>query len=288
MASKKALGKGLAALITQPDAPKGEEHGGVTEADILKIEPNRQQPRRYFDEESLRELAESIKQHGVIQPLIVNSEEDGRFSIIAGERRYRAARIAKLDTVPVIVKEYNEAETLQIALIENIQRQDLNPIEEAQCFRRLAEEYFFTREDIAAKINRSRGYVSNALGLLNLGERVRDMLTDERISASHARVLLKVRDDDKQFFYAERILAENLSLAGLEQLIARDEAASEHKKSAARTVNPRKYRHIEEDLKNILGTKVSLRDAKNKGLIEIEYYSPEDLERLLGMFNSIN
>jgi len=285
MAQKKALGKGLAALITQPDAPHDAERGGVIEADVRRIEPNRQQPRKFFGEESLNELAESIRQHGVIQPLIVKQEEGGYYSIIAGERRYRAARAAKLDTVPVIVKDYGESETLQIALIENIQRQDLNPIEEASCFKRLADEYFFTREDIAAKINKSRGYVSNALGLLNLDRRVQDLLAEERLTASQARVLLKVTDAGKQFFYAEKAVTNGLSAAELEALIERETRAVETKKNAAPVL--RKYRYIEDDLKSILGTKVNIKDGKNKGRIEIEYYSAEELDRLLGLFKSL-
>jgi len=280
MAVKKALGRGLEALITQPDAP-ASDNSGVIEADIRKIEPNKQQPRKYFEDESLRELAESVKQHGIIQPLIVKQEEGGYYSIIAGERRYRAARIAKMETVPVIVKDYGDSETLQIALIENLQRQDLNPIEEAICFKRLADEYFFTREDIADKINKSRGYVSNALGLLNLGGRVQELLIEEKITASHGRLLTGVKDSDKQLYYAEKTAAENLPVNALEKLIVQDKEKSEAAKKLAPVVNAHKYRHIEEDLKNVFGTKVSIKDGKNKGHIEIEYYSPEELERIL-------
>ena len=286
MASKKGLGRGLGALITQPDAPRADNPGGSVEIDILKIEPNRQQPRKYFGEEQLNELAESIKQHGLIQPLIVKSEEGGYYSIITGERRYRAARIAKLSTVPVIIKEYSESETLQIALIENIQRQDLNPIEEARCFKRLADEYFYTRENIADKINKSRGYVSNALSLLNLGERAAELLEDGRLPASHARMLTGVKNGEKQNELAEKTINEGLSLRALENLIKREQEKHEKEKPPQRA-DRYKYRHLEDDLKNIFGTKVSIKDGKSKGFIEIEYYSPEELDRLLGLFKSI-
>jgi ParB family chromosome partitioning protein len=289
MSGKKALGKGLAALISQPGSVA--ENGmstNVTEIDIRKIEPNRQQPRKHFEEESLRELAESIKQYGIIQPLIVKEEDGGFFSIIAGERRYRAARIARLETVPVVVKDYNESETLQVALIENIQRQDLNPIEEALCFKRLIDEYFFTQENIAEKISKSRSMVSNALSLLNLGPRVQNLLAEERIPASHARVLLRVKDADVQFLLAEKVIEDNLSIRELEKLIVQYANEAEvPEKVAGKNKPDAVYRHIEDDLKQILGTKVNIKDGKNKGRIEIEYYSPEELDRLLGMFKTM-
>ena len=285
MAIKKGLGKGLGALISPMETASDENQAGTVEIDILKIEPGIQQPRKYFDEKSLRELAESMKQYGIIQPIIVKKEEGGFYSIIAGERRYRAARMAKLDTIPAIVKDYNESERLQIALIENIQRQDLNPIEEALCFKRLAEDYFFTQEDIAEKIGKSRSAISNALSLLNLDLRVQDYLIDGRIATSHARMLLFVKDGDKQLELAERIVNEDLRLSELEKIIKREE--QENKAPPKQEDKPRKYGYLEEDLKNILGTKVNIIDGKNKGRIEIEYYSEGDLDRLLGMFKEM-
>ena len=284
MTAKKALGKGLGALIIE--APEDGQKA-VLEVDIMKIEPGRQQPRKNFNDERLRELADSINQHGVIQPLIVKKEDGGFYSIIAGERRYRAARMAQLTTIPVIVRDMGESETLQTALIENIQRQDLNPVEEAACFRRLIDDYFFTQEGVAEKLGKSRGYVSNALNLLNLDGRVLDMIAGERLNASHGRVLLAAKDADRQVKFAEEAAKNAMSAKELEELIIAD---AEKKKDArnnksAPAVN--KYRREEDDLETILGAKVSIKDGKSKGRIEIEYYSPDDLERLLTIFKSI-
>jgi len=284
MTAKKALGRGLGALIIEaPD----DGQKAIIEADIMKIEPGKQQPRKNFNDERLRELADSISQHGVIQPLIVKREDGGFYSIIAGERRYRAARMAKLGTIPVIVKDMDESETLQTALIENIQRQDLNPVEEAQCFKRLIDDYFFTQEGVAEKLGKSRGYVANALSLLNLDGRVLEMIADERLNASHGRALLAVKDADRQVYFAEEAVNKALSVKELEELIKAD--VEKKRGRAENQTNPavRKYRRAEEDLETILGAKVSIKDGKTKGRIEIEYYSPDDLERLLTIFKSI-
>ncbi len=281
--TRKALGKGIGMLIPT-ESPKTEDKSGVIEVDINKIEPNKMQPRKYFDEDSLFELAESLKTFGLIQPLIVK-EEDGYYSIIAGERRWRAARIAKLPTLPVIIKEYNAVEMLQVALIENIQRKDLNPVEEAQCYKRLIEEYFFSQEDVAAKIGKSRSSVSNAISLLNLDERVQNFIIEGKLSVAKGRALLTLNDNYFQFELAEKIIEEDLSLKDIEKLIAGINENAQPQKT-----RPEKNTHFvqaEQDLKQILGTKVIIKDRKNKGKIEIEYYSNEELDRLMSMFKRI-
>ncbi|MCL2351767.1 MAG: ParB/RepB/Spo0J family partition protein [Firmicutes bacterium] len=284
---KKGLGKGLGALITSAQETPG---GGVVTVDINSIEPNRQQPRQYFDDGALRELADSIREFGIIQPLIVR-EESGFFSIIAGERRWRAARIAGLREIPVVVKEYSEAETLQIALIENLQREDLNPVEEAMCYKRLMDDYFFSQDGIAAKIGKSRNSVSYALGLLNLEPGVLEYLKDGRLTPAHGRVLLQLKDGALQTAAAAKIAESGMSAREAEKLAAavinKAEAGRDKAPARAKTA-PFLYRGFEDELKNILGTKVRVRDGKNGGgKIEIDYYSPEDLDRLLGMFRNM-
>ncbi|MDR1664991.1 MAG: ParB/RepB/Spo0J family partition protein [Clostridiales bacterium] len=317
---KKGLGRGLNALLgfdggTEPEENQNNNSGtnggfsaegsaqtaeaahNVRHIDIRKIEPNRQQPRQYFDEAALAELAESIKSFGVIQPLIVK-DSGGHFSIIAGERRYRAARMAKLETLPVIVKDYTEMETLQIALIENIQRQDLTPVEEAACYKRLMEDFFFTPEDIAEKVGKNRHAVAGLVKLLELDERVQGFAAEGKLTASHAQALLTVHDGDAQLKIAERIVADGLSVRATEALIAVYVRNAEKQAARERETPevPEKfnddvihaYRKAAEDLKTLLGAKVQIRHGKKKGKIEIEYYSPEELDRLLGLFRQLS
>lgn len=289
MALKKGLGRGLEALIsTGPDEVEvqDQDRSGVVEVDILKIEPNSRQPRKYFDEEALRELAESIREFGVIQPIVVK-DEGSYYSIIAGERRWRAARLAKLSTVPVIIKDYNDLQILQVALIENIQRKDLNPIEEAACFRRLVDEYFYKREDIAEKIGRSRQYISNMLSLLALDTRVQDFIIEGKLTAFHGRALLLARENPElQYKAADRIIEDGLSARAAEGLIKSMLRAPQQ--MPEKNVTTADYSHAEQDLKTIFGTKVQIKDGKNnKGKIEIEYYSPDDLDRLLGLIKQL-
>lgn len=287
---KKGLGRGLSALIsTEEEIVSGS--GGVMEIDINKIEPNRNQPRKRFEESALEELAASIRQFGIIQPLIVK-EEDGFYSIIAGERRWRAARIAKLAEVPAIVRDYNDMDSLQIALIENLQRKDLNPIEEAICYKRLVDEFFFSQDDVSTKIGRSRSTVSYSLSLLNLDPRVQNLMAEDRLTAGHGRVLLAVKDGEKQFGLAERIIDSELSVRESERLIKAyvESLKDEDDDEVPFSKTPKRaytYQNVETELKSILGTKVSIRDGKNKGKIEIEYYSPDELDRLLRMFKMI-
>jgi ParB family chromosome partitioning protein len=304
---KKGLGRGINALLgygneentgneSQPNAyiHTGTETapatGGVLEMDIRKIEPGKQQPRQFFDEGALRELSESIKAYGVIQPLIVRDCGD-YYSIIAGERRYRAARMAKLTTLPVIVKEYSEADILQIALIENIQRQDLTPIEEANCYKRLMDDYFFTAEAIAEKVGKNKHAVAGLVRLLELDERVHPMTAAGKLSASHAQLLLNIDDGDAQLMLAEQITNEGLSVRAAEKLI---NTFNKDEQKEERTAPPDEelaaaYRRVSEDLIGLLGTKVNIKHQRkqNKGKIEIEYHSPEELDRLLVLIKKI-
>jgi len=300
--SRKGLGKGLGALLaveevefTPPEnRTLGDNSGaaGVAEIDIRKIEPNRLQPRQYFDEASLDELADSIRVHGIIQPLILKDCGD-YYSIIAGERRFRAARRVNLDTVPAIIKDYTELETLQVALIENIQRQDLTPIEEAICYKRLMDDFFFSQEDVAAKIGKNRAAISNAIRLLDLDIRVQELVSAGQLTSSHARALLAIKDADVQFEAAEMIAEEDLSVRAAENLVAdillepKEDPKQQPEVPAVPFQNQEviaAYRRAEDELKTILGAKVSIMQGKKKGKIEIEYYSPEELDRLLGLF----
>ena len=296
MALKKGLGKGLGALIAdEPDQYPLEDKSKIKilEVDINKIEPNKDQPRKYFEESALQELAESVKQYGVLQPLIVKDEGD-YYSIIAGERRWRAARLAHTEKVPVIVKEYTPAEILQIALIENIQRKDLNPIEEALCYRRLMDEFFFTQENIAEKVGRSRSSIANALRLLTLDSRVQQLVIENKLSEGQARALLSIDDGTLQFDTAEKVIDDQLSVrettAYIKLLLEekeQEEAVEEPKKEAPKQDHLVTYRSIETDLKAILGTRVNIKEKDEKGKIEIEYDSHDDLDRLLLMFRKL-
>lgn len=257
---------------------------GVQMMDIYQVEPDRSQPRQNFDDEKLDELTESIKQYGVLQPLIVQ-KKDGFYQIIAGERRWRAARNAGLDKVPVIIKEYNSEETLAISLIENIQREDLSPIEEAKAYKRLMEEHHLKQEEVAEKVGKSRSAIANFLRLLNLDETVQLMVEEGSISAGHAKVLLGVESKEKQKKLAELTAEQELSVRQLEKLV---QAAKKPKKEEENDpVEELIYQSIGQKMQDILGTKVNIIRGKRKGKIEIEYYSPDDLERILDMMNQI-
>jgi len=299
MALKKGLGKGLDAFFnTEPDDANSQGEAGqhtaaeaatgdVIQVDINKIEPNREQPRKTFEEQPLIELADSITQFGVLQPLIVK-KEDGYYSIIAGERRWRAARMAKLAKLPVIIRDYTKIETLEVALIENIQRADLNPIEEALSYKRLIEEYHLKQEEIAKKVGKNRSTITNALRLLNLDPRVQNFIVEMKLSMGHARALLAIAQGEAQFELAEKVIEEGLSVREVEGLV-RDllnPTNTEAAKKEAADVQKKAYPHstyvtIEKDLKSIFGTNVNIREGKNKGKIEIEYYNPQELDRLL-------
>jgi len=300
---RRVLGKGLGALISTEESLLDltpSEHidfdsknpPGVLEIDINKIEPNKDQPRKRFDEHSLAELADSITQFGIIQPIVVIKMNENYYKIVAGERRWRAARIAQLKTVPVIVKDLEEMEVLQIALIENIQRQDLNPIEEALCYQQLCDVFFFRQEDIATKVGKSRASISGMLSLLKLDPRVQNLIAEGKLSAGHGRKLLEIECENVQFEIAEKIIEEELNIgqisAHLETLYKQDSTEELKEESKPSVIDKSLYKSIEKDLMNALGTKVIIKDKKDKGKIEIEYYGHDELDRLIGLFKKTN
>ncbi len=308
MATRKpALGKGLESLIPNKAAEKGSakaekkpaaakskpaaakaenaEAAGkenILEMDILKVEPNRDQPRKHFDEDGILELADSIKRYGVLSPLLVQ-KRDGYYEIVAGERRWRAAKRAGLKKVPVIVRDLSEREIVEIALIENIQREDLNPIEEAQAYRRLLEEFSLSQDEVAERVSKSRPTITNSLRLLHLDERVQQMLMEDLITAGHARALLGLEDKDAQYELAQRVLDEKLSVRNIEAEVRK--ANAKKPAPAEPALDPKMrlfYETLEESLKGKLGTKVRILPKDNrKGKLEIEYYSQDDLERII-------
>lgn len=294
----KGLGKGLDVLIPEDSSrkvaarPKRETvvEKVVKKEEVMvktsEIEPNREQPRKNFEEDTLLELAESIKQFGIIQPLIVQKKND-YYEIIAGERRWRAAKLAGLKEVPVIIKNYTDQEIVEISLIENIQRENLNPIEEAMAYKRLLSEFHLKQDEVAERVSKSRTAVTNSMRLLKLDERVQQMVIDDMISCGHARALLVVDDKDTQYTLAGRIFDEKLSVRDVEKLV-RNLQEEEPKKKAEEKDDSFIYRDIEEKMKVILGTKVNVTHKKNhKGKIEIEYYSNEELERLIELFETL-
>lgn len=295
---RKGLGKGLDSLIPEKKSAKasGSESKKTEETAEIKsgeqmmrinmVEPNRDQPRRNFEEDALLELADSIKQYGVLQPLIVRKRND-YYEIIAGERRWRAAKMAGVKEVPVIIKEYNEQEILEIALIENIQRENLNPIEEAMAFKKLLEEFNLKQDEVAERVSKSRTAVTNSMRLLKLDQRVQQMIIDDMISTGHARALLAIDDPEQQYVLANKIFDEKLSVRETEKLIK--EIKNPKKQKEKKIIeNAFIYEDIEDKMKQVLGTKVHVASkGKGKGKIEIEYYSDKELERMFEMIMSI-
>lgn len=254
---------------------------------LTLIEPNSGQPRKNFDEESLQELADSIKQYGVIQPLIVQ-KKGTHYEIIAGERRWRAAKMAGLTEVPVLIREYDKQQTMEIALIENVQRDDLNPIEEAQAFQQLIQEFHLTQEEIASRVSKNRATITNSMRLLKLDPRVQDLLVEGKISSGHARALLGLEDKENQNQVASKIVKEKLSVRDVEKLVKMLNRPKKEKKPKKGPDAALIYRQVEDRLKSIMGTKVVINQKdKNKGRIEIEYYSQEELERLIELMESL-
>ncbi|MBQ2902305.1 MAG: ParB/RepB/Spo0J family partition protein [Agathobacter sp.] len=298
MAVKKGLGKGLDSLITnkveKPVEPKAEvkvdNANGAVLMNINKVEPNREQPRKKFDEDALLELSESIKQFGVLQPLLV-TERDDYFEIIAGERRWRAAKMAGIKEVPVIVKKLTEQEIMEISLIENIQREDLNPIEEAQAYKRLLTEFNLKQDEVAERVSKSRTAVTNAMRLLKLNEKVQQMLIDEMLTTGHARALLAIEDQEKQYEVAQRIFDEKLSVRDTEKLVKNIQNEKPDAPVSGNKIDPQLlavYRDLEEQMKAVLGTKVYInpKDEK-KGKLEIEYYSQDELDRIIDLLRTV-
>ncbi|MCL2415354.1 MAG: ParB/RepB/Spo0J family partition protein [Defluviitaleaceae bacterium] len=331
---KKGLGKGLDALIgssknydgyenvrniedikdENTDSENSNVNVPVLEIDINKVEPNPNQPRRNFDDNALKELAESICEYGILQPLLVQRNSDNinekKYTIIAGERRWRAAKLAGLEFVPVIIRDLDKAATLQIALIENIQREDLNPIEEALCYRRLIDEFDYTQESLAKKIGKSRSHISNLVRLLLLDARIQKFLEEGKLALGHIKPLLPVGITELQYTLAEKMIENDLNVREAEKLVkdalavptVADSENSENledsektetenqenqeNKNEAQEIDAQKYpdsgfSHLAKDLQTLLGTKIHIKDSKNGGRIEISYYSPEDLDRII-------
>lgn len=267
---------------------KGEETHGEIYVKLSKIEPNRSQPRKNFDEEQLQQLADSMKRYGVLQPLLVQKRENG-FEIIAGERRWRAAKMADLKEVPVVVREYDPQQTMEIALIENVQREDLNPIEEAMAYQQLIQEFNLKQEEIAERVSKSRTTITNSLRLLNLAKEVQQMLVENRLSSGHARALLSLEDPKLQIELAHKIEQNKMSVREVEKavkLMGKEKKPKKEKQvdEALELV----FRDLEERMKTVMGTKVNIsRKDKSKGKIEIEYYSESELERIVELIESI-
>ncbi|AEE98072.1 ParB/RepB/Spo0J family partition protein [Mahella australiensis] len=278
---KRALGKGLQALI--PESINETDEHEIQELRISDIDPNDLQPRKVFDENALSELAQSIKQYGVIQPITVKPVDD-RYMIVTGERRWRAARIAGLKTIPAIVKEFNTKEILEIALIENLQREDLNPIEEAMALKTLIDDFDLTQEELAARVGKSRSAIANTIRLLNLPQSVQDMMMEGLLSAGHARALLSVESEELQQNLAKSAVEKGLTVRELEELIKHQN--KEHNRSDKRNKDSYiPFQEYADSLSRMLGTKVNIVSGKRKGRIEIEYYDTEDLYRILDVLN---
>ena len=264
-----------------------ETSNGERMMKISMIEPNREQPRKKFDEDALQELSESIKQYGILQPLLVSDKKD-YYEIVAGERRWRAAKMAGLKEVPVVVKEFSTQEIVEISLIENIQREDLNPVEEAMAYKRLIDEFHLKQDEIAERVSKSRTAVTNSMRLLKLDSRVQQMMVDEMISAGHARAILAISDLEQQYNAAMKVFDEKLSVRETEKLVKSILTPTKKKPVVSNPTEDAIYESLEEKMKGITGTRVFIhRKKNNKGKIEIEYYSREDLDRIIDLFESI-
>lgn len=264
-----------------------ETSNGERMMKISMIEPNREQPRKKFDEDALQELSESIKQYGILQPLLVSDKKD-YYEIVAGERRWRAAKMAGLKEVPVVVKEFSTQEIVEISLIENIQREDLNPVEEAMAYKRLIDEFHLKQDEIAERVSKSRTAVTNSMRLLKLDSRVQQMMVDEMISAGHARAILTISDPEQQYNAAMKVFDEKLSVRETEKLVKSILTPTKKKPVVSNPTEDAIYESLEEKMKGITGTRVFIhRKKNNKGKIEIEYYSRDDLDRIIDLFESI-
>ena len=284
MGKKLALGKGLSALI--PDESFNTDNKNSTlSISINKIKSDKDQPRKSFDSEKIAELTESIKTHGIIQPLILRKIDNDQYIIVAGERRWRAAKIAGLKEVPAIIMDLTESEILEISLIENIQRQDLNPIEEAIAYKKLIDDFKMTHEELSKRIGKSRTSITNTMRLINLDDRVQQYIIEGVISEGHGRALLGIKDFEIQYELAQQVIDEKLSVRELEKIIRRIiEPNNRNTNSSKQELNPY-YKEIKNQLQNYFGTKVNISNKNNKGKIEIEYYSEDDLQRILDIIN---
>lgn len=304
MAAKKGLGKGLDSLIAPKAAdakpaqaapqeaakPVSEHAADAVMMDINKVEPNRDQPRKKFDEDALNDLADSIKQFGVLQPLLVQ-ERDDYYEIIAGERRWRAAKKAGIKQLPVIIKKLTEQEIMEISLIENIQREDLNPIEEALAYKRLLTEFNLKQDEVADRVSKSRTTITNSMRLLKLSEKVQQMVIDDKLTTGHVRPLISVEDEEQQIMLAEKIFDEKLSVRDAERLVKNLQTEKKAKPDERKALDPQLlavYQDLEEQMKRILGTKVSINHKDEKqGRLEIEYYSQDELDRIIDLLRTV-
>lgn len=282
--ARRGLGKGLSSLIPEEKqfSPSGENI--VSELNILEVEPNKNQPRKHFDEEKLNALSTSIKEMGVILPIIVVKQENGRYLIIAGERRWRAAKKAGLKTIPAIIKDYESREAAEVAMIENLQREDLNPIEEAEGYKSLIDSFSLTQEEISRRVGKSRTAITNSMRLLNLPDAVMKMIIAGELSSGHARALITLKSDELKIETAKRIVKEGLNVRQVESLV-------KHLNTESQITKPKKnpvqieIEHIESEISKKLSTKVHIKHGAKRGKIEIEYYGNDDLERILNFFN---
>lgn len=297
----RGLGRGLDAMISDTAKPRSVDKAQekplqqetnpkdkVFMVKLSQVEPNRKQPRKQFDEDALLELAESIKQFGVLQPLLVQKKDD-YYEIIAGERRWRASKLAGVKEIPVIVKNFSEQEAVEISLIENIQRENLNPIEEAAAYKRLMEEFHLKQDTIAERVAKSRTAVTNSMRLLKLDERVQQMLIDEMLTTGHARALLSIENKELQYSTAVKVFDEKLSVRETEKLVKEVlNPAKKEKPQEKDRAQDLIYEQLEEKIKGIIGSKVAIhRKTKDKGKIEISYFSQEELERIVELLETI-
>ena len=275
------LGRGLSALI--PDISTEIDKKDIITIDLKNIYPNQDQPRRVFDEEKIKILSESIKNYGVLQPIVLKPDDKGKYMIIAGERRYRASKLARKSDIPAVIKDIPMKDIMEIALIENLQREELNPIEEALAYRSLIKNYEVTQEEISEAVGKSRPHITNTLRLLNLPQKIMDMIDQGQITAGHGKALLRVNDENLQLELANKVIAEELSVRATEALakkICEDNIKEVPKKSKEKDVF---IVDVEEKLRNIFGTKVNISKGKKKGKIEIEYYNEDDLNNIVSM-----
>ena len=278
---KRGLGKGLGALFLSAET---DNDSGVRELRINEVEPNSEQPRKHFNDEKLEQLAESIKIHGIVQPLIVKRDAN-TYKIVVGERRWRAARLAGLSTVPVIIKELSSKQVMEIALIENIQREDLNPIEEAEAFEKLISEFEMTQDDVAKTVGKSRPAISNAIRLLTLQEKLKNYVINGEITSGHARALLAIEDKELQNKAADEIINKGINVRETEELVKRllkKKEKAKHKKPNA------EYISLEEKFREIFGTRVKIQNSNKKGKIVIEYYSVDELDRITDLISKLS
>ena len=275
------LGRGLSALI--PDISTEIDKKDLITIDLKNIYPNQDQPRRVFDEEKIKILSESIKNYGVLQPIVLKPDDKGKYMIIAGERRYRASKLARKSDIPAVIKDIPMKDIMEIALIENLQREELNPIEEALAYRSLIKNYEVTQEEISEAVGKSRPHITNTLRLLNLPQKIMDMIDQGQITAGHGKALLRVNDENLQLELANKVIAEELSVRATEALakkICEDNIKEVPKRSKEKDVF---IVDVEEKLRNIFGTKVNISKGKKKGKIEIEYYNEDDLNNIVSM-----